>query len=132
MASKNVDADGDSTRARLLLVGPGDGVIADHGLPELDFHEGQKRLRRNLNLQGLEIRAAGMHRVAIETLGADDEWHRAATTPFEISEPPVPDEGSEDAVGAALALGGAGTVSVTSAANTKTHPTGRSRALPAL
>lgn len=97
---KNVDADGDPTRARLRLIGPDNDVIADHGLPELDFHEGQQRLRLNVNLQGLEIRAAGMHHVAIEALGADDEWHRAAATPFEIIEPPVPDGGSEDATSA--------------------------------
>lgn len=87
-----VDTAGDPTRARLRLVGPaaGEDVLAQDELPELDFHEGQKRLRLNLNLQGLEIRSAGIHQIIVETFGPDGEWHLAASTPFEIVEPPDP------------------------------------------
>jgi hypothetical protein len=100
---KHVDADGDTTRARVRLVGPApdEEELAEHELPELDFHEGQERLRLNLNLQGLEVRAAGMHHITIETLDDDDEWRLAASTTFEIVEPPAPDEEKEDTADAA-------------------------------
>lgn len=91
---EHVDADGDPTRARVRLVGPSpaEEVLADHELPELDFHVGQKWLRLNLNLRGSEIRAGGMHRILVETSDSENEWQLAASSAFEIVEPPVPDE----------------------------------------
>lgn len=86
---KDATIDGDPTRARVVLRGPdtAETPVIEHELPSLDFKEKQKRLRVNVNLQGVEITRPGVHTVSVETASGEQSWDEGASCSFEVVSP---------------------------------------------
>ena len=78
----------DTTVARLRVVAPDGTAIVAQELPPLDFEEGQRRLRFNVDLRGVQVEAPGRHAVFVDVRDADHEsWSEAAAAEFEVAEP---------------------------------------------
>lgn len=78
----------DTTVARVRVVAPDGTAIVAQELPPLDFVEGQRRLRFNVDLRGVHVETAGRHLVLIDVREADHEaWSEAASAEFTVAEP---------------------------------------------
>jgi hypothetical protein len=78
----------DTTVARVRVVAPDGTAIVAQELPPLDFVEGQRRLRFNVDLRGVQVDAPGRHVVFVDVRDAEHEsWSEAAAAEFEVAEP---------------------------------------------
>jgi hypothetical protein len=78
----------DTTVARVRVVAPDGTAIVAQELPPLDFGEGQRRLRFNVDLRGVQVDAPGRHVVVVDVRDAEHEsWSEAAAAEFEVAEP---------------------------------------------
>ena len=78
----------DTAVARVRVVAPEGTVIVAQELPPLDFMPGQRRLRFNVDLRGVQVDAPGRHAVFVDVRDADHEsWSEAAAAEFVVAEP---------------------------------------------
>lgn len=78
----------DTTVARVRVVAPDGTAIVAQELPPLDFVEGQRRLRFDVDLRGVQVETPGRHAVLVDVRDTDREaWSEAAAAEFEVAEP---------------------------------------------